>query len=943
MTKSRWAHWSRGTEDRVGFKSFMEAMDTGNPTGTGNVSPAERARQLGLQSDGSGGYIDPDSGQVVARTVNNELVFYDNRGATGGVVSDGAGGEQLANAQPSWSDPKTGMLTTPPAQPESPEELAAVPDATPAVAPMGYNDFMKKKKEQAYANPEPEEQEQPAEMGGGIPQMSGEIGMDGGGMMGEDYDNASLRKKIDLRNQINQQTRLQPAGAEKGGMGNVVDARAKVPKISGNDSANATDSDIKKSNKYFSDIQKAKDRQNVESEREFDNPAAEKAQGDVLDNKGFDMNDPEVIEFMQNARSSGDFQQALKKQRLARMRKEEDAKTEFNARERGTPQINNFEKDPNNKRNIPGKGTKDEREENGVLEALYTMMSTGQKIQNLDGSYNQDLLDVVEKHIPGSDKAKISALKTTRSIVEKLNSMGGFDPEEYAFGKDGGQSTDIPDRFRSNLYDDIMSDLSSEMAQFNPKYKTPSAKRGRNLEVNNGYNEKEMNDMGKELLKELYGYSDAAGGSLGDAMQSGDIYFNRRGTEEGIRGDIHKVAQMYRQMMDEEPDEIERTEEDVARLIEQNPELAGKIAAGKTPNQFKKDMPRHFMMEVKRQLGKRMKSGDLITQSLKSVDVPTDSKGKVQIEKAIKNPKIFDENSSLDDVYEFIDQDFDNPGVNLKFLERMSNEHPYFGTSSMGFGFPANMTGRWSDQGAPEDPNNPDGPKQGIDKKKYVNFLAQMRSDSDQFKIEPTYSGEDSSNIAARFGAAPLAYIAGEMKDNLGYDYNHMLPRGGTGGHKVDKKDKGKDQQPFTDEQREFWTNEMEDLMKPYEGSSALALDPNELQIGDSGVLEPKDYINRLINLANMDPDDIQSDENIFDRSDVDPAAKNYDKFQSRKRIQSTLKNLHLLRWLRNADMDRDEENPEGKLKKKFFEMLAKAGKLNTSVDDLSLPRWGIG
>jgi hypothetical protein len=219
MTKSRWAHWSRGTEDKLGFSSFTEAFSSGNPTGTGNVSPAERAKQLGLESDGSGGYIDPESGQVVARTVNGELVFYDNRGATGGVVSDGEGGEQLANAQPSWSDPKTGMLTTPPAQPESPEELAAIPDATPAVAPMGYNDFMKKKKEQAYANPEPEEQEQPAEMGGGIPQMSGMIGGDmgmgdAGGMMGEDYDNESLRKRVtpevkplrtfaDMRSQLN--------------------------------------------------------------------------------------------------------------------------------------------------------------------------------------------------------------------------------------------------------------------------------------------------------------------------------------------------------------------------------------------------------------------------------------------------------------------------------------------------------------------------------------------------------------------------------------------------------------------------------------------------------------------------------------------------------------------------------------------------------------------
>ena len=214
MTKSRWAHWSRGTEEKLGFDSFMEAMDTGNPTGTGTMSPAERARQLGLQSDGSGGYIDPASGEVVARTVNGELVFYDNRGATGGVVSDGAGGQQLANAQPSWSDPKTGMLTTPPAQPESPEEIAAVPDATPAVAPMGYMDFMKRKKEQAYAEPEPEEMEQPAEMGG-VPAMAGEISM------GEDYNPEDLRKRVtpevtptrtfsDMRKELNTPTTPTP-------------------------------------------------------------------------------------------------------------------------------------------------------------------------------------------------------------------------------------------------------------------------------------------------------------------------------------------------------------------------------------------------------------------------------------------------------------------------------------------------------------------------------------------------------------------------------------------------------------------------------------------------------------------------------------------------------------------------------------------------------------
>ena len=744
--------------------------------------------------------------------------------------------------------------------------------------------------------------------------------------------------KADMNKRITAQTRLQPANAGPQ-HGAVVAARAKVPTIAGrNQNTYATTQDVAKVDKYEKGIQLAKDRNNVESEREFDNPSAEKAQAQKLDNKGFDLEDPEVIEFMDNARSSGEFQQALKRQRLARLRKQEDAKEEFDARERGTPQINNF-KPGNNNRNLPGRGTKDEREENGVLEVLYRMMTTGERIQNLDGSYNQGLIDVAEKHIPGKDSAKFSALKTARAIVERLQSDGGFDPEEYAFGKDGGQSTDIPDRFRSNLYDDILSDLTNEMALFNPKYATPSTTRNRNLEVNNGYNDKEMDAFGKELLKELYGFDEEAGGSLGDAMQSGDIYFNRRGIEDGVRGDIHKAAEMYRAMRDELPDDIERSEEDVERILKDHPELKDKIQAGKFTNQYKQDMPRHFMMEVKRQLAKRMKDGDLITQSLKSVGIPTSSKAtgeKFQPEKAIKNPKIFDENSSLSDVYEFIDQDFDNPGVNLRFLDRMSNQHPYFGTSSMGFGFPANMTGRWSGQGPLDDEGNP----MGVDKKKYVNFLAQMRSDSDQFKIEPTYSNQDESNLNARFGAAPLAYIKGQMGDNLGYDYDHMLPRGGTGDRHTPEGQMGADQERFSDEQREFWANEMEDLMQPYEGSSALSLDPNELQIGNSGVLQPREYINQLLDIANLSDEEIQGDQSTFDRG---PNAPVYDKYQSRKRIQSTLKNLHLLKWLRNADMDRDEQNPEGKLKKTMFEMLAKAGKLNTSTDDLSLPRWGIG
>jgi len=148
---SRWSTWSRGLQERkVMFSDMKEAMATaaGNPSAM--VGPAERARQLGLQSDGSGGYIDPNTGQTVAKTVNGELVFYDNNRATGGAISDSSNGAQLTQDSPSWSDPATGMVMVPPSRPESEEEIGSVPDPTPAQAPQGYNTFMNNMKMQAY-------------------------------------------------------------------------------------------------------------------------------------------------------------------------------------------------------------------------------------------------------------------------------------------------------------------------------------------------------------------------------------------------------------------------------------------------------------------------------------------------------------------------------------------------------------------------------------------------------------------------------------------------------------------------------------------------------------------------------------------------------------------------------------------------------------------------
>ena len=197
---SRWSVWSRGQQNKpTMFAQLKETMATaaGNPSAA--MGPAERAKQLGLQSDGSGNYIDPKTGQTVAKTVNGELVFYDNNRATGGAISDSSNGAELTQAAPSWSDPKTGMIMVPPSRPESEEEIGAVPDPVPAQAPHGYNSFMNTMKMQAYENPTNNENNPlPAAPVGGINpiQADGNVNL-GPEAMGEEMgDNKEMRAKI---------------------------------------------------------------------------------------------------------------------------------------------------------------------------------------------------------------------------------------------------------------------------------------------------------------------------------------------------------------------------------------------------------------------------------------------------------------------------------------------------------------------------------------------------------------------------------------------------------------------------------------------------------------------------------------------------------------------------------------------------------------------------
>lgn len=161
--KSRWSNWSTGSEQsKLSFSSFIreaQQQPGGNPTGPGSEeTPAMKAERLGLISDGHGSYMDPQTNEIVARTVNGELVFYDG-GQGGGATSDGEGGGDQAvqsgtqsglnggSGSPTFRNPDTGMVTPVPATPDSPEARAAVPDITPATPPANFDKFIEKEAE----------------------------------------------------------------------------------------------------------------------------------------------------------------------------------------------------------------------------------------------------------------------------------------------------------------------------------------------------------------------------------------------------------------------------------------------------------------------------------------------------------------------------------------------------------------------------------------------------------------------------------------------------------------------------------------------------------------------------------------------------------------------------------------------------------------------------
>ena len=790
---SRWAKWT-STKEKRGFSSFLAEQET----------PAQMAKRMGLQSDGSGGYIDPSTGQVVARTVNNELVFYDPQGGAISAQSDGA---QLTQAQPSWRDPVTGQMTVPPGQPESPEEISAVPNPVPAQAPAGYSLFMNKKKKEMYAAQATPEQE-----------AVDDIQQEEDPKLGMEEGKLTYKELIEMAFQPPQEGEYIRPGEDR-----------KKP---------------------------------VESQ----------------------------------GRGKTDITPSMR-QGLA------NAPSVWNQEGKPNPKVNLY-RDPNSSnahKNEPGKSKPNEMNENATLQMLYRLQQTEQRAGGA-GNLNPQLLGEALKYyqtdaektttrrgetVPNVARQKAaldaagSALKGAKLIAHYIQSgQAGNDDMDYAFGKFGGQSTDIPDEFRSNLYDDLMDQYFMALGMSDERFAEPSTTRGRNLDVLKGYKESEIRDAGRQVAMKLFGAD--SGNNLDDYIQSADIFAVRKSMEEAIRNEIDDLSTMMSK------------DYGFSQSDDYNPEDSVRHS------------PEMYVNLIRTALAKHLGNKDLVPVSLKTIG--GNSMGSLSVD-----------NQSVDDTLEFMTQDMGNPHMRMRLQAGMKGmPHDVLNLGGLDMSFPGIFKGKWSGGERSkfdgyEGEDITDDYKIGFDFQSTGNVTG---AGGETFKVEPIYSGDTN----ARVGIAGKGIIEQLIQDHLGEGLDDDIPNLGN-----IRQGTGKDVANFPNIDK--FVEMIQDLHD--NPSDNININNDEyFTLPDGTKAESAgDWMRQVLEMTNQTDEEMAGDEQMLDRKGF-----KYDRVNTRKQINAMLKNLKLLTIMRNSDRN-------GDLNGLMAKIIGAAAKLNTEPEDLRFPR----
>ena len=544
----------------------------------------------------------------------------------------------------------------------------------------------------------------------------------------------------------------------------------------------------------------------------------------------------------------------------------------------------------------PGLG--DKMEESAALEVVKMMLSDGVVDRN-----EADLIDRLAAY--GMDPAGVegrnarkwfdTSVKTGQAIRQHLGIEPGDKNDEYSYGKFGGQNTAIPDEQRSNVYDDILQDMQFMVGLDSEEFKAQSPRvQERQKELYKQYKEQ----MEKYRAGEIDEEPDLDKQPYKGALKGKIIKFGKSNImkSKGFEADSEedKVNNQFKDQLQAGDIYVVRRamEQDIRKKFQELYEKFG-------------DQPKIYNQLARHALQKYQEQKDLVSYSLKQIPEDRDA------HYSPYNVAMEDLARRVADGGDLSSQISFNFGGGDNFL-KLSPQDANITSAS----YPFQTTGRYNDDIEDDTPTGAKGDIGGSAKF----WPVRAQKGGDEFKMEPL--PEDSS---ARAGVFSKQKFLNRAREILGFGINDMLPRTGKKGSETVPGD-------MTDEQKDFWREQMKDYMEFSEGlpdGHYLKLNPEQFNYGDQANMGGEAWLEKALGDYNLT--DEEREAGNFDDNNVQRDSGNFNPRLSKANINFALRNLLFMKMFKNM-------HEQGKDKDLFEELMFGSSKINYKDDDEFLP-----
>ncbi len=185
------------------------------------------------------------------------------------------------------------------------------------------------------------------------------------------------------------------------------------------------------------------------------------------------------------------------------------------------------------------------RGENSVIEALSAIQNLGLEGKDLE---KRILKHFQYKQLEGGAQGEAytdnekssklnSALKSAEAILHHFDNGQGND---LRFGKMGGQHTDVEDQYRTNIYDDIYTQMFETLGRKEKlKVNKPQGPKGRE------WTQEEMKKLGRKTLMDAFAGKGNNPSEIEAMLSPTDIYASKADKEDEIRQHFQELADVY--------------------------------------------------------------------------------------------------------------------------------------------------------------------------------------------------------------------------------------------------------------------------------------------------------------------------------------------------------------------------------------------------------------